>query len=245
MQELMPETWLRDKEENIRNTLSLPWRRTAPVTDILQWLQFFGVLSQKYSQMVPELMVYQVTIVKYSHDFEGLAWALYDLAYRRQVAQTKDLCWSCLNPTLFSLCLAGKARYNIGCTHNNHPLDNCPDNPSHSLFLWQHLGQTFLPVGVAAPVGGAHPFRLCICHLFSVKDGPKCMYNSCKFAHVCAACRANQWNETIHDLFVQKHNGHRHWQTQVERVECPSANVPDCRSSLLLKQLSWKGTGCA
>ena len=94
MQELMPETWLKDKEENIRNTLSLPWRRTAPVTDILQWLQCFGVLSQKYSQMVPKLMVYQVTIVKYSHDFEGLAWALYDLAYRRQVAQTKDLCWS-------------------------------------------------------------------------------------------------------------------------------------------------------
>ena len=103
MQELMPETWVRDKEESMRNTLSLLWRRTAPVTDILQWLQCFGVLSQKYSQMVLELMAYQATIVKYSHNFEHLAWALYDLAYRRQVAQTKDLCWSCLNQH-YSVC---------------------------------------------------------------------------------------------------------------------------------------------
>lgn len=76
MQELMPETWVRDKEESMRNTLSLLWRRTAPITDILQWLQCFGVLSQKYSQMVLELMAYQATIVKYSHNFEHLAWAL-------------------------------------------------------------------------------------------------------------------------------------------------------------------------
>ena len=43
----MPETWLKDKEENMRNMLSLLWRRTAPVTDILKWLQCFGLL-QKY-----------------------------------------------------------------------------------------------------------------------------------------------------------------------------------------------------
>ena len=36
MRELMPETWLRDEEESTRNALSLPQRRSAPVTDILQ-----------------------------------------------------------------------------------------------------------------------------------------------------------------------------------------------------------------
>ena len=64
MRDLMPETWLREEEESARNTLSLPRRRTAPVTNILQWLQCYagmvGVLSQKFPQMVPELMVYQV-----------------------------------------------------------------------------------------------------------------------------------------------------------------------------------------
>ena len=47
MRELMPETWLRDEEENMRNTLSLPRRRTAPVTDILQWLQCFAGITGK------------------------------------------------------------------------------------------------------------------------------------------------------------------------------------------------------
>ena len=64
MRDLMPETWLKEEEESARNTLSLPRRRTAPVTNILQWLQCYagmvGVLSQKFPQMVPELMVYQV-----------------------------------------------------------------------------------------------------------------------------------------------------------------------------------------
>ena len=47
------------------------------------------------------------------------------------------------------------------------------------------------PVSVALPVGGPHPVRLHICHLFNTRDGPKCTYNPCKFAHVCSACRAN------------------------------------------------------
>ena len=66
MWDLMLETWLRDEEENTRNTLALLRRRTAPVTDILQWVQNFagmvGILLQRYPHMVPELMVYQATI---------------------------------------------------------------------------------------------------------------------------------------------------------------------------------------
>ena len=144
MRDLVLETWLREEEESARNT-SFPRRRTAPVTNILQWLQCYagmvGVLSQKFPQMVPELMAYQVTIIKCSRDFEGLAWAQYDWAYRRQAAQTKDLHWSRLNLTLFSLCFTGKARQNIACAHclsDNHVSDNCPDNPSRSLFMWQY-----------------------------------------------------------------------------------------------------------
>ena len=92
--------------------MSLPWRQSALVTDILQWLLCFtelvGVLSRAYRLMAPEFMSCQATITKYARDFHGLAWAQYDRAYRRQVAQTEDLRWSKLNPTLCSLCFAGK-----------------------------------------------------------------------------------------------------------------------------------------
>lgn len=116
------------------------------------------------------------------------------------MAQTKDLRWSRLYPTLFSLCFAGNAKCSIACAHclsDNLTSDSCPDNPSHSSFLWQHPGGTFPPAGVAhlmgvgPPVGGAHPVRLGLCHLFYARDGPKCRYSPCNFAHICSTCRAN------------------------------------------------------
>ena len=68
----------------MRDTLLLPHLRTAPVTDIQQWLQCFtgmeGVLLQKYHHMVQKLMDYQATIIKCSHTFEGLVWAQYNQA---------------------------------------------------------------------------------------------------------------------------------------------------------------------
>ena len=104
MRELMPENWLKEEEEG-KNVFTFPKRRSPPITDVLHWLQCFaamvGVLSRKYPRMIPELMGYQSLIIKCSRDFEGLAWAQYDRAYRRQAAQSKDLRWSRLNPTLY------------------------------------------------------------------------------------------------------------------------------------------------
>ena len=139
MRDLMPETWLLDEEESKKATLSLPRHWSAPVTDILQWLQCYAalvsVLSKAYPQMVPEFMLYQAMIIKCARDFHGLAWAQYDRAYRRQVAQTKDLRWSWLNPTLYSLCFAGKAKCHVICslqvtiTH--------PSNVQTTLKVWE------------------------------------------------------------------------------------------------------------
>ena len=65
-----------------------------------------------------------------------------------------------------------------------------PKKKSHPGATFPHAGGAS-PVGAAPPVGGAHPGRLRICHLFNARDGPKCTYSPCKFAHVCSACKAN------------------------------------------------------
>lgn len=63
--------------------------------NIFTWLQGYAslvsALSTRYPAMVPEFMAYQSTIVKCYKDFEGLGWAQYNRAFRRQVAVTKDL----------------------------------------------------------------------------------------------------------------------------------------------------------
>ena len=189
MRDLMPETWLREEDEVRRNTLSWPRRRTAPITDILQWLQCYaamvGVLARAYPQMVPEFMSYQATIIKCARDFDGIAWAQYDRAYRRQVSQTKDLRWSRLNPTLYSLCFAGRAKRHIACSFclsDNHASDHCPENPNGSVFPW------FQSNAVQATTT-ASSVKPRFCHLYNAREGPRCTFQPCKFAHQCSVCR--------------------------------------------------------
>ena len=177
MRDLMPETWLMEEEDSRKNMLSFPRKRAAPVTDILQWLQCFaamvGVLSRAYPTMVPEFMSYQATIIKCARDFHGPAWAQYDRAYRRQVAQTKDLRWSRLNPTLYSLCFAGKAKRLVVCAHclsDSHATDQCPENMDlgAALMSWQQ-GAT----NPATPVGGSSVnLKAKLCFLFNAKEAP-------------------------------------------------------------------------
>ena len=50
MNELMPESWLVEKEETSRFTLSLPKRRSGHVTNIMQWLLCFGMIVGVLSQ---------------------------------------------------------------------------------------------------------------------------------------------------------------------------------------------------
>ena len=201
MRDLMPESCLRDDEEVAKNALSLPRRKSPPLTNIMLWVQCFagmvGVFSTQYPQVVPELMAYMATIVKCSRDFEGVAWSQYDRAYSRQMAQTKDLRWSRLNPTLFSLCFAVRARRNIACSHclsDNHVSDSCPDNPSRLALQWQ-IGAGCLTQQQYHQVPQVQQWKSSkqtkICYMFNKKDA--CSYSPCKFAKlesvVCGKCK--------------------------------------------------------
>ena len=154
-----------------------------------------GVLSTRYPQMVPKLTAYLATIVKCSRDFEGVAWAQYDRAYRRQMAQTKDPQWSKLNPTLFSLCFAGKGKRNAVCCHclsDNHVAESCPENPARMSVQWQ-MGVGWPTPVQASPKGAQKPKSgfTNICYLFNKKEGSGCAFSPCKFAHVCLGCRGD------------------------------------------------------
>ena len=124
--------------------------------------------------MVPAFMAYQAIIIKCYRDFEGLAWAQYDWVYRRGVAQSKDFRWSRLNPTLYSLCFAGKAKKHVACSFclsDNHVSGSKP----HPRWEFQ-----FCP-----PMQ-----KLRTCHFFNTRDGSCCIYQQCKFAHLCTLCKS-------------------------------------------------------
>ena len=149
-----------------------------------------GVLSRAHPAMVPEFISYQATIIKCARDFHGPAWAQYDRAYQRQVAQSKDLRWSRLNPTLYSLCFAGKVKRLVvyaSCLSNSHTTDQCPESMDleTAIMSWhQGAGSS-----AAHTVGSSTSSKAKLCFLFNAKEGSWCTFNPCKYAHRCMVCK--------------------------------------------------------
>ena len=162
-----------------KKVLPLPWRESAPLTNLMLWVQCFagvvGVFSTQYPQMMPDLMAY-LTTIEYSRDFEGVSRAQYHRAYRWQMAQTKDLRWPRLNPTLFSLCFTGKARRSVmysHCLSDQHVSDSCTD--------WGRFPNA-TAVSSGAPGPAMEVVKANKDLIFNKKDAYS--YNPCKFAHI-------------------------------------------------------------
>ena len=111
MSSLLPEFWPVQKAEQ-GTTKRTNWSSAKKrVQDINVWLQCnVGVMATKSPEMVPELMAYMISILRASQEYEGLAWATYDAAYRRQAAATGHKQWSKVNPSLYTICFTSKAR---------------------------------------------------------------------------------------------------------------------------------------
>ena len=116
MGELLPEFWSGQKDEVLREAKP---RRTRKVADISTWLQSFvsyvEVRGAAAPELIPELMAYQVTIVRVSQNFSGLAWVHYDQAYWRQAALTGHFKWSVINATLYTMCFTWLATVQKRC----------------------------------------------------------------------------------------------------------------------------------
>ena len=203
LREMLPEAWLREEEEVVaRNVLMLPKRKVSQIIDIGLWVQTFAgyisVLSTKYPLMVPEVLAYMAMMVKFSRNYEGAAWARYDMLYRKQMAKLRDLRWSRLNPTLFNLCFAGKAKQGTACRwclSDNHPSAECEDNPANSGWSLPGVGDTgpalSKPGNAWKDKGKPNQGALKICYLYNRRHKNECTYDPCKYAHICMACKGN------------------------------------------------------
>ena len=179
--DLLPETWLSSMEDTATSHCcgATNAKKKKPITNIFTWLQGYAslvsALSTRYPAMVPEFMAYQSTTVKCYKDFEGLGWAQYNRAFRRQVAVTKDLRWSQINGTLYSLCFAGKAKKSAICYHclsDNHPSERCPE----------------APIYLAGKPGPSRKEAVPVCRLYNAPGGSRCRFKHCRYLHQCLGC---------------------------------------------------------
>ena len=200
MSDLLPEFWPDQKAEE--GTAKRANRSTAKkrVQDINVWLQcyamYVGVMATKFPDMVPELMAYMISILRASQEYEGLAWATYDAAYRRQAAATGHKQWSKVNSSLYTICFTGKARKATRCDlclSTTHKTSEC----SLAIDEDPDLGQRLKAVESAVIAFSANPHGITgtrgirsseVCRLFNEK---RCKFRNCKYRHVCRICEGN------------------------------------------------------
>ena len=207
MSELLPEAWAEGLSEDMQKLFGKRCR--APVLDILRWVQCFSaltsVLSPQYPQFMPKFMAYLSIIVKCSRDYEGLVWMQYDRAFRRQAGASKDLQWSKVNTSLFSLCFTGKAKTSSlfqTCCSSEHSSTQCPESWGPA-WPWPSNQLAPVPFGQQTPAATRPPIqngmfnarnthrRSQICGLFNSRKGNVCSYRSCRYAHTCSKCRGD------------------------------------------------------
>ena len=89
-----------------------------------------------------------------------------------------------------SLCFAGKANHLTGyasCLSDSHTTDQCPENVDigAAFMSWQQ-GTGGL---AALPTGSSSGSKAKLCYLFNAKEGSRCTYNPCKYAHHYMICK--------------------------------------------------------
>lgn len=154
------------------------------------------MLAQPYPSKVPQLMAYMFTIIRIEKDFEECAWKNYDTAYRRQAAIIKSLEWANIEPTLYSVAVAGHSKQGEMhyCFSPDHRTQACPIQQQQQPGQQPQQGYyNQVPQYRAQYTQRPRPLKRKqkqdICYLFNSKDGDKCHYKECEFAHNCAVCR--------------------------------------------------------
>ena len=81
--ELLPETWQLETDGACCHS---KWPRCSLVTDIGIWTECYAtmaaILTSAFPAKAPYFFIYLRTITKASRNFEGSAWASYDMAVR-------------------------------------------------------------------------------------------------------------------------------------------------------------------
>ena len=144
------------------------------------------VLATRYPEKTPHFMAYLHTITRASRNFEGAAWASYDMAYRRQAANQRSLDWGVVDLALYNEAFTGRAKIIPRCRYclaDSYDTKECCFAPEEG-----HLSgaRAVQPAMSRDPhYQGSVP----VCQLFNKPSGNACRYKRCKYAHMCSKCR--------------------------------------------------------
>lgn len=157
-----------DKEEKRKG-------KREQVKNILKWLQcyrmYIDVVVVKYPQRLPDMLGYQVLIIAAHMKYEGDGWLGYDHRFRQRAAAMPDAVWARIEPTLWNIAFAGKARAACckDCFSLTHPTEDYEWAPQKAANFHTQPTNT-IPATLSPPV----------CRRLSVTSGitthPRCAH---------------------------------------------------------------------
>jgi hypothetical protein len=185
---------LSDGEGSQSALLTRGARREVP--DLLSWLQCYSMFAAVTCANNPaktrEMWAYQSLMIGEARRCGGRGWAMYDSAFRQQMASRGDGDFASLNQSLYSttfLAYGGRGKFCGTCMMSDHAQEECALNPTRALPIVQIREQE----GRRDTRGtdnrrqrGRRPGPPC----YAWNDG-HCTYSNCRFEHVCSSCQGN------------------------------------------------------
>ena len=201
--------------------------RRHQVTNILEWIQCFGiyvaVLTLKHPDRIQDLLGYQALIVEACMEYNCEVWLGYDRRFRQDAAASSNAVWAKIDPTLWNKAFTGQARaqrcqYCFSLTHKSEDCDwaEAPSTPRASK-----------PMLSSMPTKPTPPPRTPkICYAWNHSHEAACPFPNCAYQHICLYC-AND-NQIFHKdhkaLYCKRRRGNGaggHWQPSVASTYRP------------------------
>lgn len=172
-------------------------RKKCQIFDTATWVKVFStytlVLSSCFPEVVPNLVLYQLTIVKLSKRLHYPSWLYYNVEYRKWASANQIRDWSQTNLELFTLAFTGQAvslSWRPVCQVEGDHTYDCPcyvANPAATTTRsLDQISQRQLPSLMDPPPAKQPAPAPCI--LYN-KNAGTCPYGStCRFQHICSYC---------------------------------------------------------
>lgn len=162
------------------------------IPDLATWVRCFGIYAAMITSKEPDrtknLLAYMCLIAKCSLKYKWPSWAVYDLNFRQDAADTGLKDWSKVDPSTYTQCFTGASisqdNWCRSCHSIDHVSDTCPIKPTNNPRKRESQSVPALaPLRKRqAPHSNPQPCR-------KYKYNGDCSYaDKCIFQHKCSAC---------------------------------------------------------
>ena len=165
------------------------------VPDIATWVQCFGIYMAVVTSEAPDrtksMLAYMALIAKCSLRYRWPSWAVYDLNFRQEAADTGLRDWSRVDPSIYSICFTGASisleNWCKRCNSIDHVTETCPHNYK-APFISRKRESVFAQGGSPPKKRPAPHSIMETCRRYNSQNGECRFGEACMYQHKCETC---------------------------------------------------------